>query len=289
MSKVFSIATLTSVDRRPGLPVNEFISEYLNPGIPVVIPGAMSQWKAHHKWDPSYFRDKYGEKTVRVGGKKVMLRDFMDTVLASSESAPSMYLNELNIHKEFPELLEDVDPFLSYALPDRLMTTYMPESWGMRKGVVELLIGGKGTKFPTMHYDGFHMNTFVTQIRGDKEFIFYSPDQTPYIYQLHPGSNKSAVNDVDHPDLEKFPLFAQAKALRTIVKEGDTVFLPTGWWHTTRLLTLSIAVSTNNIAAGQWNQFADDLSLTLSESKLKQTIYRTYLKMAGVAMTLSGK
>jgi hypothetical protein len=289
MSKVFSTATLTSVDRRPGLPVNEFISEYLNPGIPVVIPGAMSQWKAHQKWDSSYFRDKYGEKTVRVGGKKVLLRDFMDTVLASSESAPSMYLNEVNIHKEFPELLEDVDPFLSYALPDRLMTTYMPESWGMRKGVVELLIGGKGTKFPTMHYDGFHMNTFVTQIRGDKEFIFYSPDQTPYIYQLHPGSNKSAVNDVDHPDLEKFPLFAQAKALRTIVKEGDTVFLPTGWWHTTRLLTLSIAVSTNNIAAGQWNQFADDLSLTLSQSKLKQTIYRTYLKMAGFAMTLSGK
>lgn len=280
---------MTSVDRRPGISVDEFIAEYLKPGIPVVIPGAMSQWKAFQKWNPTYFRDQYGDKLVRVGGKNVVLRDFMDTVIASSESAPSLYLNELNIHKDFPELLPDIDPFLIYALPDRLMTKFMPESWGMRNGVVELLIGGKGTKFPTMHYDGFHMNTFVTQVRGDKEFIFFSPDQTPYIYQLHPGSNKSAVNDVDNPDLEKFPLFAKAKALRTIVKEGDTVFLPTGWWHTTRLLSLSIAVSTNNIAAGQWNLFADDLSVTLSSSKLKQSMYRSYLKLAGVAMSLTGK
>jgi histone arginine demethylase JMJD6 len=289
MKTSISTATMTSVDRRPGIPVRDFIREYLKPGIPVIIPGAMSSWKAHQKWSPEFFIEKFGNKVVRVGGKTMPMNDFMETVMASTEQAPSMYLNEVNIHKDFPELLEDINPFLEYALPDRLMTTFMPESWGMRQGVVELLIGGKGTKFPTMHYDGFHMNTFVTQIRGDKEFIFYSPDQTPYIYQLHPGSNKSAVNDVDHPDLEKYPLFANAKALRCFVKEGDTVFLPTGWWHTTRLLSLSIAVSTNNIAAEQWNQFADDLSVTLSESKLKQSIYRNYLKLAGVAMTLTGK
>ncbi|MBK8416051.1 MAG: cupin-like domain-containing protein [Bacteroidetes bacterium] len=99
----------------------------------------------------------------------------MESVMASTEEKPSHYLNEVNIHNDFPELLPDVEPFLSYALPDRLMTPFMPDTWGMRKGVVELLIGGKGTKFPTLHYDGFHMNTFVTQIRGDKEFICIHP------------------------------------------------------------------------------------------------------------------
>ncbi len=169
------------------------------------------------------------------------------------------------------------------------MTGFMPESWGMRNGVVELLIGGKGTKFPTLHYDGYHMNTFVTQIKGDKEFIFYSPDQTKYMYPLHEGSNKSQVNDVFNPDLNRFPLFAKATPTKITVYEGDTVFLPSGWWHTTRLLSLSIAVSTNNIGANQWNDFVDDFSKSLSQSKLRQTIYNVYLKGAGTIMKVTGK
>lgn len=165
----------------------------------------------------------------------------------------------------------------------------MPDTWGMRKGVVELLIGGKGTKFPTLHYDGFHMNTFVTQIRGDKEFILYSPDQTKYMYPLHEGSNKSLVNDVYNPDLKKFPLFAQARALKTTIYEGDTVFLPSGWWHTTRLLSLSIALSTNNVGANQWNDFVDDFAKQLTASRLRQTVYKAYLKGAGSILDIAGK
>jgi histone arginine demethylase JMJD6 len=282
-------AGTSTLDRRPGISQKEFIEEYLKPGIPVIIPGAMSEWKAHQKWDPNYFRDVHGEKVVRVMGEKMKLRDFMDTVLASDASRPSKYLNEVNFHKEFPELLPDIEPFLNYALPDRLMTKFMPESWGMRQGVVELLIGGKGTKFPNIHYDGYFMNTFVTQIRGDKEFMFFSPEQTPYMYPEFAGSNKSMVKDAFAPDLEKFPLFAKAKSMKATVYQGETVFLPMGWWHTTRLLSLSIAVSTNNIGPKQWNNFVDDFSGAMSQSKLKQTVYKSYLKLAGVALSMVGK
>lgn len=288
--KTTNAFAITQVDRKPGLSQKEFIDNYLKPGIPVVIPGAMKdQWPAWKKWDPEYFRDQLGDKQVRVAGEKPTLRKFMESVMASTEEKPSHYLNEVNIHIDFPELLPDVEPFLSYALPDRLMTSFMPDTWGMRKGVVELLIGGKGTKFPTLHYDGFHMNTFVTQIRGDKEFILFSPDQTKYMYPLHEGSNKSLVNDVYNPDLNKFPLFAQARALKTTIYEGDTVFLPSGWWHTTRLLSLSIALSTNNVGAKQWNNFVDDFAKQLTASPLRQTVYKAYLKGAGSILDIAGK
>lgn len=108
------------------------------------------------------------------------------------------------------------------------------------------------------------------------------------MYPLHEGSNKSQVNDVFNPDLNRFPLFANAIPAKVTVYEGDTVFLPSGWWHTTRLLSLSIAVSTNNIGTKQWNHFVDDFSKSLSQSKLRQTIYSAYLKGAGTIMKVTG-
>lgn len=281
-------AAITSIDRKSNLSVPDFLNNYFKLSKPVIISGAMRDWKAFEKWDPSYFRDTLGDKKVRVMGEDFVLRDFMDSVIASNAEKPSKYLNELNIHHNFKELIPDVEPFLSYAMPDMLMTKFMPKGWGMRNGVVELLIGGKGTKFPTIHYDGFHMNTFVTQIRGDKEFTLISPDQSKYMYPTFEGSNKSQVNDVYEPDLKRFPLFAQTTPLTATVYEGDTVFLPSGWWHTTKLLTLSIALSTNNVGPKQWNEFADDFALQLSQSKLRQSIYKTYLKSAGSIMKITG-
>lgn len=278
-----------NIDRKPGLNQEDFIKFYLNTGTPVIMPGAISEWNAFSKWDPSYFRDNMGDKIVKVAGQQLLLRDFMESVIASTESAPSQYLNEVNIPREFPELIPDITPHLSYSLPDRLRSKMLPSTWGFRKGVVELLIGGKGCKFPNIHFDGYHMNTFITQIRGDKEFIFYPPDQTPYMYPEGVMGNHSLVNDAFNPDLDKFPLFANATPIKTTVLEGDTIFLPSGWWHTTRLLSLSIAISTNSIGPLQWDNFVSDFVPGTSTSKLKQSIYKTYLTGTGMLMSMRGK
>lgn len=278
-----------TVDRKPGLSQKEFIENYLNKGIPVIFPEAIPHWKAYSKWDPAYFKETLGNKMVTVAGKKLLLRDFMDAVIASSESKPSQYLNEVNIPREFPELLPDILPHLSYSLPDRLRSKFLPESWGFRKGVLELLIGGKGCRFPTLHFDGYHMNTFITQIRGDKEFTFYSPDQTPFMYPKGVMGNNSLVNDVWNPDFDRFPLFAKAKPIKVTVYEGETIFLPSGWWHTTRLLSLSIAVSTNSVGPLQWDDFMTDFVPGTTNSKLKRLIYKTYLSGSGLLMRIGGK
>jgi|SRR5688572_3294338 len=280
---------ITSIDRKQNLSVAEFESNYLRPGIPVVLPDAMKEWGAHRNWSPEYFRDTLGNKKVKINGEQMLLSKFMDQVLNSSAEHPSSYLNEVNIHEHFPELLNDITPSINYALPDRMRTRFFPKKWGLRNGVIELLIGGKGSKFPTLHYDGFHMNTFITQIRGDKEFIFYSPDQTPFMYPEKANSNRSLVNDVHHPDLQKFPLFANAKPVKVIVKEGETVFLPSGWWHTTRLISLSIAVSTNNVCRYHYKEFAEDLSTSVGTSPLKKIIFKSYLSGVGLAMNIIGK
>ena len=185
--------------------------------------------------------------------------------------------------------MEDLTPYLRYALPDRLQSRFIPASWGMRQGVVELLIAGKGTTFPGLHYDGYHMHTFVTQIRGDKEFYFFPPDQTPYMYPEEKMPNRSRVKDMFNPDLEKFPLFKKAVPSMIVVKQGETMFIPSGWWHSTRILSTSLAVSINSINDKMWDYYIQDFFKIHPVSPAKMLAYKCYFKLAGLAMSITEK
>jgi hypothetical protein len=278
------------IEHRPGLSPAEFAARYYNPGKPVVAGGATAGWAAHAKWTPAYLATLAGDRKVRVAGKDYRFRDFLDEAVQSTDAKPGAYLNEVSLHRTLPELLPDVQPPLALMGSNRLQSRLLPRR--MRHELVELLIGGKGTRFPGLHYDGYHHHTFVTQIRGDKLFLFYPPEQTPYMYPVHPHSNRSQVNDAFHPDLERFPLFANSKPFTTVVREGETAFIPGGWWHTTRLLGLSIAISVNSVNRKMWNTYVDDV-VRDRPGALKREMLRAFLKTTGLFMTvgesLSGK
>jgi hypothetical protein len=116
-----------------------------------------------------------------------------------------------------------------------------------------------GAVFPILHYDNSHVHAFLTQIHGEKEFVCFGPEQTAFLY---PGegkrSNNSLMNDVERPDLARFPLFRRARPLRATLYPGETIFLPGGWWHTTRMNTVSITVSMNTANWGDWREFRQD-------------------------------
>jgi histone arginine demethylase JMJD6 len=277
---------MDSVDKREHLSRKDFANEYYNHCKPVVIKDATKQWKAHGSWSAEFFKNTFAKRNVKVGGKQYLMKDYMDIVIASSAENPSPYLNEVNIPDVFPELMPDLVPYFQYSLPDRLKSKLIPRKWGQREGIVELLIGGKGTCFPVLHYDGFHMHTFVTQIRGDKEFYFIPPDQTKYLYVEGAYSNKSPVSFFN-PDYSKYPLFKEVKPTMVLVKEGETIYIPSGWWHTTRILSLSIAVSINSMNRNKWNDYVNDfVQMAANGNKLKSAVFKTYLLSAGKLMSV---
>ena len=86
------------------------------------------------------------------------------------------------------------------------------------------------------------------QLYGDKEYIVLSPDQTRFLYPADGrAANKSRITDLLHPDLEAFPLFDQAEGVRFQLHPGETLFVPSGWWHTARILGPSVTVSINGL------------------------------------------
>ena len=56
--------------------------------------------------------------------------------------------------------------------------------------------------------------------------------------------NISAVS-VLAPDLEKYPLFANAAFTDTVLGPGDSLFIPRGWWHFVMGLTTSASINFN--------------------------------------------
>lgn len=280
------------VGRRSNLSHEDFVRQYLNPCRPVIITDAARDWKAYSKWMPEFFKEELGSKDVEVNGKQDKLRDFINLVLTSTNDNPAPYLHGTDILGLFPELMPDIQPHLTYMLPNRLMSRFLFFLWlrkpAMREGFPELLIGGKGGQFPVLHYDGWYTHAFITQLYGDKEFTLYPPEQVKYLYPMEKNWNNSSIQDIQYPNLDRYPLFAKATPLKAIVKEGETIFLPSGWWHTTRMLTTSIAVSLNSVSESNWQQFSKEV-VRLLRHKYNKPIVAIAAKvyLAGLGLLLS--
>ena len=149
-----------------------------------------------------------------------------------------------------------------------------------RGAAIEIYIGGKGGAFPVLHYDGAGTHAFLMQIYGRKQFIIYPPDQEPFLYPSPEKENFSMINSIDKPDLERFPLFAKADPTTFVLEPGELLFVPSHWWHTTKMLTASISISINTVNQSNWHELVDFVSKR-RRNPMVSMASRVYLAGAG--------
>jgi hypothetical protein len=268
------------------LPYDLFLKEYLAKNRPVIIENAVPQWAALRDWTPEFFRSSFGDREVEVTyGVHMKLGELIDAVLASTMEKPGPYLHKVIIHQHMPELLPYLSPENEYGFPRRLCSTLMPKRFHRPDGFLKLLIGGVGGKFPLMHYDSDNSNAVITEIYGDKEFVLFSPEDTPYVYPHENSKQTAQVDDLDHPDLTRFPDFIKATQYRGIIGPGEAMFVPSGWWHAARVVTTSISVCTNMIDGSNWDGFIREACETNGTGGLNNSVKKLYLKLAGTAMS----
>jgi len=284
-----------SIEYREELSCDEFSAKYLYPLRPVVIRKAIHQWRAVARWSPEFFKSEFGQMSFTInesepidkysgagGSLELTMAELIDRVLESTDENPAPYFRNKILYSLFPMLKEDIQPLPKYLFPnwlgDRYLVKYVGEVLN-RGAAIELYIGGKGGTFPVLHYDGAATHAFLMQIYGRKEFIIFSPDQARYLYPLPERRNLSQVN-VLKPDLEKFPLFAQAVPTTFILEPGELLFIPSGWWHTTRMLSPSISISANVANRSNWSNLVDFVAEGRS-NVLVSLVSRAYLAGAG--------
>jgi Cupin-like domain len=238
---------------------NVFNQRYVQANRPVVLSGVMEPWPALGRWSWPYLREVAGSCTgeviVSMNGlypdyvsqpspmTKVEMGfdEFVRRAVPAAGGEPlppvlgpgeTYYLyGKSYLLDGVPALREDI------GTPACLSTTPV-SSWS-------LWISSPGCVTP-LHYD--LPNGFLCQVRGSKKVWLFAPSQTEALYprgSQFPGLDnfeRQSQVDILHPDREAFPRFGGAAALECTLRQGDTLFIPSNWWHEVETLEPSISV-----------------------------------------------
>ncbi len=287
-----------SIERREKLTYEEFAKDYLYANTPVIVTDALRDWKALQRWTPEFFKREFGtmkfslDDTSKAGFKypgqqngpvEYTMDRFIDRVLSSTEENPAPYFRNQILYELFPSLKQDIEPLPEYFqpnwLPDHYMVKYVNKVLN-RGAALELYIGGQGGAFPVLHYDGAGSHAFLMQIYGQKRFIIYPPSQELFLYPSPDKQNFSLISNIYNPDLEKFPLFTKAEPTVFILEPGEMLFIPSHWWHTTKMLSPSISISVNVLNQSNWHELVNFVSMR-RRNPLVSFASRVYLTGAG--------
>jgi histone arginine demethylase JMJD6 len=289
-----------AIERRSNLSYTEFAQNYMFANTPVIITDAIRKWPALSRWTPEFFKTEFGSMKFTIdegefsyvdgkqGKTEFTMEQFIDRVLESTKEHPAPYFRNRILYDEFPALNQDIQPLLEYFFPNWLSHKYWVKYVRQvlnRGSFIEIFIGGQGGSFPTLHYDGCAAHAFLMQVYGHKEYVLYSPDQEPFLYPSPVRQNVSAINSIEKPDLNKFPLFAKAVPTIFRLDPGETLFIPSRWWHTVFMLTPCITLSINVANRSNWKALVDFVAKRRSNN-LEALVARIYLTAAGMLQTL---
>jgi lysine-specific demethylase 8 len=249
---------------------------------PIIIKGATDHWPAcnERSWNsPSYLLSKTigGRRLVPIelgrsyvdegwSQKIISFKEFVNQYIileTGSEEASKGYLAQHNLFAQIPSLRQDI------AIPDYCYTSPPPPHKSsplaekhyklpqLDEPLLNAWFGPGGTISP-LHTDPYH--NILAQVVGRKYIRLYAPRESEKLYArgVEDGGvdmgNTSALDigllagwDGTEEDRirasHQFLKFPEARFVDCILEEGECLYIPVGWWHYVRSLSVSFSVS----------------------------------------------
>ncbi|PMD23294.1 Clavaminate synthase-like protein [Hyaloscypha hepaticicola] len=248
---------------------------------PTIITGALKHWPARkdRPWkSPSYLLSKTigGRRLVPIelgrsyvdegwGQKIIAFKEFMDHyILHPNSSALAIgYLAQHDLFAQIPSLRDDI------TVPDYCYTSPPPphhssplaekhsELPQLDEPLLNAWFGPVGTISP-LHTDPYH--NILSQVAGRKYIRIYAPKESEKLYARGVEDGGVDMGNTSSLDIgilagwdgseeertearERFPLFQEAEFVDCILEEGECLYIPVGWWHYVRSLSVSFSVS----------------------------------------------
>lgn len=210
--------------------------KYMNS--PIVIKDLISHWSALKKWDkPSFWVELAGHRffPVEIGchyqdiywtQEIIQLNDFFQKYVFNINNDQIAYIAQHNWIHQIPLLARDFEILdLCEIFLDPCMDNVITHMW----------FGVKGT-FTPLHYDKY--NNILTQIVGQKYILLVDPVYSNIFTDGFNNSSKIVDENIsDH--LQKLGIPFN----EVILKPGDSLFIPSNWWHQVKSLNFSISIS----------------------------------------------
>lgn len=232
----------TQIDTVENIDREAFTENYMLPEKPLVIRKLWNNYPAVTKWTLEYFKETLGDIQVGIFDDKkanpnqsfkkphfyMKFGDYLDLI----EKEPTeMRIFLFNVFKHMPELKND------FGFPD--ITS------GYIKSLPFMFFGGANS-IVRMHQDMDMSNVFLTQLHGRKRVIMFEPKYYKMLYRL-PMNVHSGV-DILNPDYKKYPALKYVKGMQTILNHGETLFMPSGYWHHITYLEGGFALSVRSLS-----------------------------------------
>jgi hypothetical protein len=231
---------LSPIDIVNDISKEDFEKNYLNTRKPLIIKNMSKTWAAYDKWTLDYLKTVVGDKTVplydsskadpskpiNASAAEMKFADYVDLIKTTPTDLRIFLFDPI---KHAPKLLED------YRAPKELMG-------GFLDSYPNMFFGGKGS-VTFLHYDIDLAHIFHTHFNGRKHVILFENKWKDRLYQIPYATYALEEYNVEKPNFEKFPALKGVKGVEAFLEHGDTLFMPTGYWHWMKYLDGSFSIS----------------------------------------------
>jgi hypothetical protein len=232
--------SLTPIDRVDHISKTDFINNYLKPRKPLVIKKATETWPALQKWTFDYLKETVGErvvplydsskadpsKPINAAAAEMKFGDYIDLIQKGPTDLRIFLFDPI---KHAQKLLDD------YRSPTDLMGGFLDKYPNM-------FFGGQGS-VTFLHYDIDLAHIFHTHFNGRKHVILFEQKWRERLYCIPFATYALEDYDLENPDFNKFPALDGIEGQETILEHGETLFMPTGYWHWMKYLDGSFSIS----------------------------------------------
>ena len=231
---------LSPIDVVEDISREDFYENYLKKKKPVVIRNMARKWPAYQKWTMDYMKEMVGDievplydsskadpaAPINTAAAKMKFTEYIDLIKETPTDLRIFFFDPI---KAAPQLLND------YIFPRDLMGGFLDKYPSM-------FFGGKGS-VTFMHFDIDMSHIFHTHFNGRKHILLFDYKWKERLYKLPFATYALEDYDIEHPDFEKFPALDGIEGIECYLEHGDTLFMPTGWWHWMKYLDGSFSIS----------------------------------------------
>ena len=236
---------IKGIDRVKGITREVFQERYMKPQRPVIIRHFYGKDSPiYAKWGFDFFKKELGhievgvydvegevrkdDRSYKGTNNKIKFGDYLDLVQRGPTSKRLFLFNVFKHKKdlfddfEFPDVADHVLKFLPFAF-----------------------FGGEGA-VTRIHQDMDNSNVFLTELVGNKRVVLFDPKYSELLYRYPFGTHTSI--DINNPDYKKFPGLDKVEGYDCTIEAGDTIFMPSGWWHHIEYRTAGIGFSMRSLS-----------------------------------------
>jgi hypothetical protein len=269
---------LRSIDTVESISPSDFKKNYLDKRRPLIIKGLTKSWPAREKWTAEYLKEVVGKKVVPLydnskadpskpinsSAAEMPFDEYIDLIKSQPTELRIFFFN---IFKQAPQLLEDI------VLPKDLMG-------GFLESMPAMFFGGSNS-VTFLHYDIDLPHIFHTHFGGRKHVILFENKWKRRLYCIPNATYALEDYDVSNPDTKLFPALEGVEGFECFLEHGDTLFMPTGYWHWMKYLDGSFSLSLRAWDASPIRKAASLYNLAVKgglDSLLKMTFKAKYAK-----------